>query len=79
MASARVDDTVPRACQHPNNVWALHGYHECLQRLGRAEEANIIGKQLVLAAACADVPITASCFCRTTAIDDPGAGPCCSA
>ncbi|KAF2708878.1 TPR-like protein [Pleomassaria siparia CBS 279.74] len=58
------DDTLPRARQHPNNVWALHGYHECLVKLGRKEEAVIIGQQLVLAQAVADIPINASCYCR---------------
>ncbi|KZL65209.1 TPR domain protein [Colletotrichum tofieldiae] len=56
--------TPKRAHQHPNNVWALHGYHECLVRLGRDAEANIIKKQLTLAAAEADVNIRSSCFCR---------------
>ncbi|KAF4539614.1 Tetratricopeptide repeat domain protein [Lasiodiplodia theobromae] len=58
------DDTLPRARQHPNNVWALHGYHECLTRLGRSTEARIIRQQLDLAVACADVPVKSSCFCR---------------
>ncbi|KAH9888309.1 hypothetical protein F4778DRAFT_755891 [Xylariomycetidae sp. FL2044] len=56
--------TPKRSHQHPNNIWALHGYHECLTRLGRDAEANIIRRQLVLAAAEADVKITSSCFCR---------------
>ena len=56
--------TPKRSHQHPNNVWALHGYHECLVRLGRDAEAGIIKKQLNLAAAEADVSITSSCFCR---------------
>ncbi|KAF2799019.1 hypothetical protein K505DRAFT_266559 [Melanomma pulvis-pyrius CBS 109.77] len=58
------DDTLPRARQHPNNVWALHGYHECLVKLGRTEESKIIRQQLVLAQAVADVPVKASCYCR---------------
>ncbi|KAI4853857.1 TPR domain protein [Aureobasidium sp. EXF-8845] len=29
------DNTLPRALQHPNNVWSLHGYHECLIKLGK--------------------------------------------
>jgi hypothetical protein len=58
------DDTLPRACQHPGNVWSLHGYHECLVRLGKAGEAQIIEQQLRFAAALADVPVEASCFCR---------------
>ncbi|KAJ0421301.1 hypothetical protein BJY00DRAFT_110636 [Aspergillus carlsbadensis] len=56
--------TPKRAHQHPNNVWALHGYHECLEALGRHAEANIIKKQLVLALVEADVEISSSCFCR---------------
>jgi tetratricopeptide (TPR) repeat protein len=56
--------TPKRAHQHPNNVWALHGYHECLELLGRHAEANIIKKQLSLALVEADVDITSSCFCR---------------
>lgn len=59
------DDTLPRALQHPNNVWALHGLEECLTRLDRLAEARIVKKQLDLTAATADVPITSSCFCRT--------------
>ena len=58
------DDTLSRACQHPDNVWSLHGYHECLERLGRDEEARIVEQRRDLAMARADVPITASCFCR---------------
>ncbi|MDX1883716.1 tetratricopeptide repeat protein [Mycolicibacterium sp. 120270] len=63
-ADLGLDPTLARPCQHPNNVWSLHGYHECLQRLGRSAEANIIGQQLKLAMARADVPIAASCACR---------------
>jgi tetratricopeptide (TPR) repeat protein len=58
------DDTLPRACQHPGNVWSLHGFHECLVRLGKLGEAAIIEQQLKLTAALADVPIESSCFCR---------------
>ena len=58
------DDTLSRACQHPDNVWSLHGYHECLQRLGWTREATIVKQRLDLALARTDVPITASCFCR---------------
>ncbi|MEU6227721.1 hypothetical protein [Streptomyces sp. NPDC047042] len=63
-ADLGLDDTLPRAVQHPGNVWALHGYHECLVRLGRAGEARIVAQQLKLALAVADVPVEASCFCR---------------
>ncbi|OGM41631.1 tetratricopeptide repeat domain protein [Aspergillus bombycis] len=63
-ADLGLDDTLPRALQHPNNVWSLHGYHECLIKLGRITEARIIKQQLKLAAATADVPIQSSCYCR---------------
>ena len=63
-ADLGLDPTLSRSCQHPGNVWSLHGYHECLQRLGRHAEAGIIGQQLALAMARADVPIAASCACR---------------
>lgn len=65
--------TPKRAHQHPNNVWALHGYHECLTILGRQAEANIIQKQLSLALVEADVKITSSCFCRNGALPSCGA------
>ncbi|MCT7661933.1 tetratricopeptide repeat protein [Mycobacterium deserti] len=66
-ADLGLDPTLARPCQHPGNVWSLHGYHECLQRLGRTSEAVIIGQQLALAQARADVPIRASCACRLEA------------
>ncbi|MFK4145269.1 hypothetical protein [Streptomyces sp. NPDC004065] len=85
-ADLGLDDTLPRPQQHPGNVWSLHGFHECLVRLGRTGEAGIVGQQLKLAAATADVPITASCFCRretgweagweTAAAPDRGEGCC---
>ncbi|KAJ4513150.1 hypothetical protein HRR75_004917 [Exophiala dermatitidis] len=57
-------ENLTRAHQHPKNVWALHGYHECLIRLGRHAEAVIIKQMLTLAAAEADIFIASSCFCR---------------
>ncbi|WP_416968883.1 hypothetical protein [Streptomyces sp. 4F14] len=72
-ADLGLDPTLPRAVQHPNNVWALHGLHECLVRLGKREEAVLIGQQLTLARALADVPVESSCFCR----QGSGARGCC--
>ena len=63
-ADLDLDDTLPRACQHPGNVWNLHGYHECLLCPGVVGTGAIIGQQLGLTAALADVPIESSCFCR---------------
>jgi tetratricopeptide (TPR) repeat protein len=68
-ADLGLDPTLARPCQHPGNVWSLHGYHECLQRLGRTDEAAIIGQQLDLVRARADVPILASCACRLDVAD----------
>ena len=65
-ADLGLDGTLPRACQHPGNVWSLHGYHECLTRQGKHELAGIIEQQLRIAAARADVPIRSSCYCRLT-------------
>ncbi|WAZ25714.1 hypothetical protein STRCI_007227 [Streptomyces cinnabarinus] len=76
-ADLGLDGTLPRACQHPGNVWALHGLHECLMRQGKQSEAGIIAQQLRVAAALADVPIESSCFCRLDT--SAGTGECCSA
>ncbi|MEV7031833.1 hypothetical protein AB0N99_16600 [Streptomyces sp. NPDC093272] len=70
-ADLGLDDTLPRPLQHPGNVWALHGFHECLRRLGKDGEARIVAQQLKIAAAHADVPIGASCFCRTDCCRTP--------
>jgi tetratricopeptide (TPR) repeat protein len=71
-ADLGIDATLSRPCQHPGNVWSLHGYHECLHRLGRTVEAALIGQQLELVKARADVPILASCACRLEVT-----APCC--
>jgi tetratricopeptide (TPR) repeat protein len=69
-ADLGLDPTLARCCQHPGNVWSLHGYHECLKRLGRNDEAAVIGQQLDLALARADVPVVASCACRLEVATD---------
>jgi len=61
------DKTVSRACWHPDNVWSLHGLHECLTRRGETLEAPLIKARLDLAQARADVPVRASCLCRRQA------------
>jgi tetratricopeptide (TPR) repeat protein len=77
-ADLGLDDTLPRPLQHPGNVWALHGLHECLVRLGKQAEAQIVGQQLKIATALADVEIEASCFCRLqTAGHSAPRGACC--
>jgi tetratricopeptide (TPR) repeat protein len=69
--------SIQRCAQHPDNVWALHGLAECLQKRGEDKELPAIQEKLTSALAFADVPITSSCMCRTTApVLVPGA--CCS-
>ena len=63
-ADLGLDNTLSRASWHLDNVWSLHGYVECLKQLGRDDEAAAVQTRLDLAMARADVPITASCFCR---------------
>jgi len=63
-ADLGLDTTLARACQHPGNLWSLHGYHECLVRQGKDELAAVIANQLKVASAHADVPVTSSCYCR---------------
>jgi tetratricopeptide (TPR) repeat protein len=67
-ADLGLDDTLRRPCQHPDSVWGLIGYHECLMKLGRTEEAALIRQRFDIAAARADVPIVASCFCHQRAL-----------
>lgn len=66
-ADLGLDGTLARACQHPGNVWSLHGLHECLVRRGETVEVRHIRQQLDRAVARATVPIRASCFCRKRA------------
>jgi tetratricopeptide (TPR) repeat protein len=68
-ADLGLDTTLRRPCQHPDNVWSLHGLHECLTRLGHTSDELIhIKQRLDIAAARADVPIRASCFCHQRAM-----------
>ena len=63
-----LDGKLSRACQHPDNLWSLHGLHECLTRRGEKVEAALIRQRLDLAVARAEIPIKASCFCRRMAM-----------
>jgi tetratricopeptide (TPR) repeat protein len=61
---------VQRCAQHPDNVWALHGLVECLKRRGEGVELAGLQAKLTAALAKADVAITSSCLCRTSAQSD---------
>ena len=66
-ADLGLDKTLSRPCQHPNNVWSLHGLHECLTHRGETTESALIKLQLDKALARAEVTIKASCYCRKKA------------
>jgi tetratricopeptide (TPR) repeat protein len=72
-----LSSAIQRCAQHPDNVWALHGLAECLQQRGEVEELAVVQRKLASAVALADVPITSSCMCRTTA-QVPTTSDCCS-
>ena len=59
-------DALPRPCQHPGNVWALHGLHECLSRRNEQHEIVYVKHLLDKVQARADVAIGASCYCRVS-------------
>jgi tetratricopeptide (TPR) repeat protein len=66
-ADLGLDSTLSRACQHPGNVWSLHGLHECLDRRGEEIERLHVKLQLDKALARAEVRVKASCYCRKQA------------
>lgn len=63
--------------QNPENVWALHGLHECLKRqnpnqisrqnlqTGRNPDIKKIEASMQAASSYADIAISSSCFCRS--------------
>lgn len=67
---------IQRCVQHPDNVWALHGLVECLERRGETSELPILRLKLAAAMQLSDVPITSSCMCRTEPSGPPPA--CCA-
>ena len=64
---------LPRACQHPDNVWALRGLHDCLAAQGKTEETAHLSLRLAMAEARADRPVRAACGCAQAAMQT-GAG-----
>lgn len=59
---------LPRACQHPDNVWALRGLYDCLTAQEKTDEAPHIKLRLDLAEARADRPVKAACGCAQVAM-----------
>lgn len=71
-ADLGLDPALPRACQHPDNVWSLKGLHDCLVARGARSEAALVKPRLDKALARADRRVGASCFCARAAMQ-PGA------
>jgi len=67
-ADLGLDSTLSRASQHPNNLWSLHGLHECLVQRGEENERVLIAQQLNLARARSEVDVKASCYCHQDAM-----------
>ncbi|KAI9164198.1 hypothetical protein HJFPF1_05838 [Paramyrothecium foliicola] len=59
---------LPRRKARLNNVWSLHGLHECFHGNNKFEEAERTRLQRDIAVASADISLKASCFCRLVAM-----------
>jgi tetratricopeptide (TPR) repeat protein len=59
-----LDAALSRPSQHPDNVWSLLGYVECLRRLGNHAEAEAAQARVDVVSSRADATIKSSCFCR---------------
>jgi tetratricopeptide (TPR) repeat protein len=60
--------SLPRALVHPDNVWALKGLHDCLEKRADSQELPQIRARLALAQARADQPVKAPCGCAQAAM-----------
>jgi hypothetical protein len=65
-ADLGLNDTLARPCQHPSNIWSLHGLSECLSKRGERHERVHVQLLLDQALARAEVPVRSSCYCRNT-------------
>ena len=66
-ADLGLDPSLPRGRWHPDNLWSLHGLHECLVARGDPA-APVVEQRLRVALARADVSVGASCYCRGAAL-----------
>jgi len=63
-ADLGLDDSLPSTSRHPNNIWSLQGYVECLEQSGQGDAAKRYRVKLEDAQRLADVDVSVSCFCR---------------
>lgn len=69
-ADLGLNDMLQRCAQHADNVWALHGFVECLRQRGDTVELPLYEEKLARAVAKTDVAITSSCLCRLSTPPD---------
>jgi tetratricopeptide (TPR) repeat protein len=70
-----IGNRLPRCAQHPGNIWALHGYHECLARFGRDDEAAALKPRLDELIRQSDIEVKSSCCCRGMKLTKSQAAP----
>ena len=63
-ADLGLTDALQRCCQHPGNVWSLHGLAECLRQRGAYAELVELEPELQRALALSDGTVLSSCCCR---------------
>ena len=63
-ADLGLDSSLRRSTQHPGNIWSMHGLRECLIKRSDTAELPHVESQLERLIARAEVPVTASCYCR---------------
>ena len=59
-----LNDKLQRCAQHPDNVWALHGFVECLRHRTDKEELPVYEAKLKRALELSDGSVSSSCMCR---------------
>ena len=55
--------------RHPNNVWALHGLAESLDKQGKSAEARELRENFETASIRTDVKVDRSRYCRISNLD----------
>jgi tetratricopeptide (TPR) repeat protein len=65
-----INNSLPRCLQHRDNIWALHGYLECLKRLGQTDDIEVFQQKLSRVIINADINIDSSCCCRKNTFND---------
>lgn len=58
-----LNDRLPVCKKNPENIWALHGLHECLTLQKLQSDTEKINASLQAASSYADIAISSSCFC----------------